>query len=161
MPFTYFTNSYYGSRETAEVVTLYLRRVGIDVKAAAVDSSQTLGFNRENGRNPKAVMVTLATAVFASYADPVEAMRFSYGTRPSNSWYPSREFDVLIDKAIRANTPEARAEALRNCTRKIHEDIPIIPLWNNVVVYMMRPGIGFAPIQRDVPLMRLKDITQA
>ena len=161
MPFTYFTNSYYGSRETTEVVALYLRKVGIDVQASAVDSSQTIGFNRTYARDPKAVMVTLATAVFASYSDPVEAMRFSYGTKPPNSWYRSKEFDVLIDRAIRARTPEERNAALQACTRKIHEDLPIIPLWNNVVVYMMRDGVRFAPTQHDVPLMRLKDIALA
>jgi peptide/nickel transport system substrate-binding protein len=161
MPFTYFTNSYYGSRETTEVVTLYLRRIGIDVRPTAVDSSQALTFNRTNARDPHAVMVTLATAVFASYSDPVEAMRFSYGTKPPNSWYRSKEFDVLIDRAIRARTDAERADALRACARKMHEDLPIIPLWNNVVVYMMQNGVRFAPTPHDVPLMRLKDITLA
>ena len=102
-------------------------------------------------------MVTLATAVFASYSDPVEAMRFSYGTRPPNSWYRSEEFDALIERAILARTPEERSAALKACMRKFREDIPIVPLWNNVVVYMTGPGVRFTPTQRDVPLMRIKD----
>ena len=85
-------------------------------------------------------------------------MRFSYGTRPPNSWYRSPEFQRLIDAAVRANDDESRAAALRACARKIHEDLQIIPLWNSVVVYMMRQGVRFRPTQRDVPLMRVKDM---
>jgi ABC-type oligopeptide transport system substrate-binding subunit len=102
-------------------------------------------------------MVTLATAVFASYSDPVEAMRFSYGTRPPNSWYRSEEFDKLIKNAVLAQTREERVKALQACMWQFRKDVPIVPLWNNVVVYMTRPGVRFTPTQRDVPLMRIKD----
>jgi peptide/nickel transport system substrate-binding protein len=160
MPLYYFTNNYYGSRETAELVTLYLRKIGIDVDARALDSAHALSFNREHSRDPNAVIVTLATAVFANYSDPVEAMRFSYGTRPPNSYYRSTAFDKLIERAVLARTPEERAVALRACQWQMRKDVPLIPLWNNVVVYMSQPGVRFTPTQRDVPLMRLKDITR-
>ncbi len=161
MPMVYFTNNYYGSRETAEIVTLYLRKVGIEVDAQAMDSAHASAFNREVGADPKAVITSLATAVFASYSDPVEAMRFSYGNRQPNSWYRSPEIQRLIDNAIVARTPETRAAALRAVMRQFREDVPIVPLWNNVVVYMSRPGVQFTPTQRDVPLMRIKDVRLA
>jgi peptide/nickel transport system substrate-binding protein len=161
MPLIYFANNYYGGRETAEAVTFFLRRVGITVEASGMDSAHALSFNREYARDPDAVMVALGTGVFANYSDPVEAMRFSYGSRPPNSWYHDPEFDRLIDAAVRANDDAAREAALRACARKIHEDLQIIPLWNSVVVYMMREGIRFQPTQRDVPLMRVKDMSVA
>jgi peptide/nickel transport system substrate-binding protein len=158
MPLVYFANNYYGGRETAEAVTFFLRHVGITVEASALDSAHAIAFNRQYARDRNAVMVALGTGVYANYSDPVEAMRFSYGTRPPNSWYRSPEFQRLIDAAVRANDDESRAAALRACARKIHEDLQIIPLWNSVVVYMMRQGVRFRPTQRDVPLMRVKDM---
>jgi len=158
MPLIYFANNYYGSRETAEAVIFFLRRIGIEVEARGMDSAHSLSFNREYARDPNAEIVALGTGVFANYMDPVEAMRFSYGTRQPNSWYRNPDFDTLIDAALRANDDESRAAALRACTRKIHEDLQIIPLWNSVVVYMMRPGVEFHPTQRDIPLMRVKDM---
>ncbi|WP_162806304.1 ABC transporter substrate-binding protein [Sphingosinicella terrae] len=161
MPLIYFVGNYQGGRETAEVVTLFLRRIGIDVEPEGVDSAGTPAFNREHARNPHSMMVNIATAVFANYSDSVESMRFSYGSRPPNSWYRSPVFDRLVDRAIRAPTEAERAEAVRACVRQIHEDVAIIPLWNNVVVYMMREGVHFRPTNRDVPLLRLRDVTRA
>jgi peptide/nickel transport system substrate-binding protein len=126
MPLVYFTNNYYGSRETAELVTLFLRRVGIQVDTRAVDSAHALSFNRENARDPNAVLVTLGTAVFANYSDPVEAMRFSYGTRPPNSYYRSKEFDKLIERAVLAHTAQERADALKACMRQFRKDVPLM-----------------------------------
>ena len=158
MPLVYFANNYYGGRETAEAVTFFLRHVGITVNASALDSSHAIAFNRQYARDPNAVMVALGSGILANYSDPVEAMRFSYGTRPANSWYRNRDFDRLIEAAVMANDDASRAAALRACARKIHEDLQIIPLWNSVVVYMTRPGVQFRPTQRDVPLMRVKDM---
>jgi len=158
MPLVYFANNYYGGRETAEAVTFFLRHVGITVNTSALDSSHAISFNRQYARDPNAVMVALGSGILANYSDPVEAMRFSYGTRPNNSWYRKPEFDRLIDAAVMATDDASRAAALRACARMIHEDLQIIPLWNSVVVYMMRPGVRFQPTQRDVPLMRVKDM---
>lgn len=161
IPLTYFSGAYYGLRETTEVVTLYLRKIGISTSITNIDAAKTVEFVRKSARDPKARIVTVSASLFASSGDPVDAMRFGYDSRTPQSWFHNAELDALIARASVAGTREARSAALIECARLIHRELPIVPLWNNVLVYMMRPGVSFTPTQRDVPLMLLKDIKVA
>lgn len=158
LPLTYFSGAYYGLRETTEVVTLYLREVGITTSITNIDAAKTVDFVRRTARDPAARVVTVSASLYASSSDPVDAMRFGYHSSTPQSWYHNPELDSYIAEASEANTTAGRQAALLRCARLIHRELPIIPLWNNVVVYMMRPGVTFTPTERDIPLMLLKDV---
>lgn len=158
MPLVYWTNTYYGIRETTEAVALYLKAVGIECEVAGIDTSQGLAMNRSVARDPQARLVTIAPALLASFADPIEAMRMGYSSGSAYSWYRNERFDALVRKAMQSPDAAVQDAALRQCARMLHEDLPIVPLWNNVVVYTMRPGLRYQPIARDIPSMALKNV---
>jgi peptide/nickel transport system substrate-binding protein len=161
IPLTYFSGAYYGLRDTTEVVTLYLRKIGIPTVISNIDAAKTVDFVRRTARDPTARVVTVSASLFASSGDPVDAMRFGYDSKTPQSWYHNAELDSYIAEASVASTAAARQAALLRCSHLIHRELPIVPLWNYVVVYMMRPGVSFTPTQRDVPLMMLKDVRLA
>lgn len=158
MPLIYWANAYYGMRETTEAVVLYLRTVGIDCDVSGIDAAQGLKMNREAAKDPNARLVTIAPALLASYAEPTEALRQGYSSGSAFSWYHNEEFDALLEQASTAADPTIYDAALRACARKLHEDMPIVPIWNNVAVYMMRPGVQYTPTARDIPGMNVRNI---
>jgi peptide/nickel transport system substrate-binding protein len=158
MPLTYWENSYYGIRETTEAVVLYLKSVGIQCDVAGIDTTQGLAMNRSLAKDPHARAVTIAPALLASYADPIEAMRQGYSSASPYSWYHDPQFDALFTEALKSTDVHVQDVALRKCAHKLHDDLPIIPLWNNVIVYTMRPGVSYVPTARDIPSMLLKDL---
>lgn len=158
MPLVYWANAYYGIRETAEAVVLYLKSVGIQCEVSGIDTTQGLAMNRSLAKDPHARAVTIAPALLASYSDPIEAMRQGYSSSSAWSWYHDAEFDAWVASAASSADVDVQNDALRKCARKLHDDLPIIPLWNNVVVYTMRPGLAYTPTARDVPSMPLKHL---
>lgn len=158
MPLIYWANAYYGMRETAEAVVLYLRAVGIDCEVSGIDAAQGLKMNREAAADPRARLVTIAPSLLASYGEPGEAMRQGYSSGSPYSWYHDKGFDALVRAAATAADPADYGAALRGCSRKLHADLPIVPVWNNVAVYMMRPGIAYAPTSRDIPGMSIRNV---
>lgn len=158
MPLVYWANSYYGMRETTEAVVLYLRAVGINCEVSGIDAAQGLKMNRDVAKDPNARLVTIAPALMASYGEPTEAMRQGYSSSSPYSWYHDKQFDALVKAASTAADPAEYDAALRACARKIHQDMPILPIWNNVAVYMMRPGVRYAPTSRDIPGMNVRNI---
>ena len=99
-----------------------------------------------------------APSLMASYGEPTEAMRQGYTSSSPYSWYNDKEFDALVKSAATAVSQADYDAALRACAHKIHQDMPILPIWNNVATYMMRPGISYAPTARDIPGMNIRDI---
>jgi peptide/nickel transport system substrate-binding protein len=158
MPLTYWANSYYGIRETTEAVVLYLKAVGIDCDVTGIDTTQGLAMNRSLAKDPNGRAVTIAPALLASYADPIEAMRQGYHSSSAYSWYHDAEFDANVNAALRATDRAVQDAALRKCAHKLHDDLPIIPLWNNVVVYSMRRGLSYVATARDIPSMLVKNL---
>jgi ABC-type oligopeptide transport system substrate-binding subunit len=100
----------------------------------------------------------LATTVLASTSDSAESLRFAYSTQSPLSWYHNKDFDALVAAAGSSADEQVQSDYVRRAVRMLHEDLPIIPLWNNVLVYMMRPGVRFTPTRREYPLMQLKDV---
>lgn len=158
MPLVYWTNAYYGLRETTEAVVLYLRAVGIECQVSGIDAAQGLEMNREAARDRNARLVTIAPSLLASYSEPNEAMRQGYTSGSPYSWYHDAAFDALVQRAARTRDATAYDATLRACARKLHDDLPIVPVWNNVAVYMMRPGISYAPTARDIPGMNVRSV---
>ncbi|NML08167.1 ABC transporter substrate-binding protein [Sphingomonas sp. G-3-2-10] len=158
MPLVYWTNAYYGMRETTEAVVLYLRAVGIDCQVSGIDAAQGLEMNREAAKDPNARLVTIAPSLLASYGEPSEAMRQGYTSGSPYSWFNDKDFDALVKRAATSADPAEYDAALRACARKIHDEMPIIPVWNNVALYMMRPGVRFTPTARDIPGMSVRNV---
>lgn len=158
LPLVYWSQSYYGIRETTEAVVLYLKAVGIQCQVGAIDSTQGLTMARSNAKDTGARIATIAPALYASYADPTEAMRQGYSNLSPYSWYDDPTFNAALKGAMDSVDQAEREAYLRACARRLHEDLPIIPIWNNVVVYMMRAGVSYTPSARDIPLLQLRNI---
>lgn len=161
MPMIYWANAYYGMRETTEAVALYLKAVGIVCEVGAIDQTQGLDLIRSMAKDTTARMTTIAPAIYANYSDPVEAMRQGYSGLSPYSWYSDEQFDAAVNGALAAYDDATQDRYLKIAARRLHEDLPLIPLWNNVVVYMMRPGIAFTPPNRDIPSIDLYRIRPA
>lgn len=155
MPMTYWANSYYGMRETTEAVALYLKAIGITCQVGAIDQTQGLSLIRGLAEDKTARMTTIAPALYANYSDPLEALRQGYSGQSPYSWFDDAAFDAAIDGALASYDDEVQDMYLQRAANRLHEELPIIPIWNNVVVYMMRPGVGFTPPNRDIPSIDL------
>jgi len=158
LPVTYWTNSYYGIRETTEAVALYLKAIGVSCEISAIEATQGLEFVRSISKNPNVRMSMVSPAIFASYGDPVEAMRQAYSGLTPYSWYNDDTFDDAVRGALAAKDDADQAHYLKLAARRLHEDVPTIPLWNNVAVYMMRRGVEYRPMGRDIPSLSLENI---
>lgn len=158
MPLVYWTGAYYGLRETTEAVILYLRRIGIECEVSGVDTTRGLEMNRAAAKDRNARLVSIAPALYASTPDPAQAMRQGYASASPYSWYNNPEFDSAVRTAEVTRDDKERADALRSCSAMLRQDMPIIPIWNNVVLYMMRSGVGYTPTGRDIPGMQIKNI---
>jgi peptide/nickel transport system substrate-binding protein len=161
LPLLYWSQSYYGIRETTEAVVLYLKAIGIQCEVSAIDSTQGLTMARSAAKDPNVRLATIAPALYASYSDPAEAMRQGYSDLSPYSWYDDPIFNAALRNALNSADQSERERYLRACSKRLYEDLPIIPIWNNVVVYMMRPGVSYEPSARDVPLLQLRNIRVA
>jgi peptide/nickel transport system substrate-binding protein len=85
-------------------------------------------------------------------------MRQGYHSSSAYSWYHDAEFDANVNTALRSTDRAVQDAAMRNCAHMLHDELPIIPLWNNVVVYSMRRGLSYVPTARDIPSMLVKNL---
>jgi peptide/nickel transport system substrate-binding protein len=149
-----------GMRETTEAVALYLKAVGIDSEVQGIQVPQMVAIMRHNAKSPeKATQVSVGPTPFANYYDPTVALSFVFASSSPFSTYRNADFDRLVAQALQAFDAAKRGDLVRRATRLLHNDYVMIPIWNNVAVYVMKKNVDFSVPPHTLIRMEVKDVT--
>lgn len=104
--------------------------LGIDISVRELDHTQWL-----DGINSHVDLGLQMRRYFPDYADPANYPYLFYaganatvnGTNTSN--YRNAEVDALLDEALQQSEPAQRADALEAVTRKVNDDLAIVPIF--------------------------------
>ncbi|WFE76625.1 ABC transporter substrate-binding protein [Roseinatronobacter sp. S2] len=160
MPLIWWRGENAGIRETAEVVSIYLRQVGIRTNVSSLDVPDFVAKIRAaKGEGSSEAWVGITPTPLAEYFDPTIALAFTFWSQSPFAQWQNDEFDALVAQAVQTVDPETRAPLVIEATRILYADVPQIPLWNNVSVYAMKPGISYAPAPRHLVRSTIADVT--
>ena len=160
MPLYYPTASFYGYRETAEAVALYLQAIGVRCQ---VQGEETVRLQARTARiksDPHALFVGLSNEPMAnSGLPPLEMLTISFLSTTGMVLNKSPALDAQINSGLGELDSRRRAARVAAAIRLIHDDIQTIPIWDTAVVFAMKPRVHYRPIEHRMPHLALRDVT--
>jgi peptide/nickel transport system substrate-binding protein len=146
-------------REVTEAVASYFEAIGIRTKLMGEEFAASLARVRTS-KGPDAEYVSIQNAGRAGSPDPSYYLNLFYGKEGGFSVYYNPEFEKVAAEAKATINDTKRAEVIKKAVRILLEDVPSIPIFNNVAVYAMKKNIDFKPTQKyNMDLVLVKDIT--
>ncbi len=162
MPLYYWAGTFYGIRETAEAVSLYLKNVGIDATPEALDPTEVMAMLRRSATDTHQVYAgVMAVPLTNTGMDPTESVGLMYLSSGPISNYKNPELDATIIKMLHEPDNEKRAALVRQVQHIVHDDVANIPLWDSVSEYAMKMKYDFAPIQHRNAVLMLSQVSLA
>jgi peptide/nickel transport system substrate-binding protein len=157
----YWPQTYYGMRETAEAVALYLKAVGITVNVTQLETIQNQEMLGKQSKDPAFVYIQLRAMPFSNANDSAGQLYFTLSERATTATYKSSDpqFEKLTEEAITVLDPVKRGEIVRQATRLLYNDVGIIGLWHAKTQYAMKSNVSFTPIPHQYPMMHVQDIS--
>jgi peptide/nickel transport system substrate-binding protein len=159
MPLYYWAGNFYGIRETAEAVALYLKNVGITATPEGLDPLKVLAMLRRSSTDTHqvyaGVMAVPLTNTGMDSTETVGQMFFSHGPLSN---YKNPEVDALIIKMQHETDDTKRAALVRQIMRIVHDDAVTIPIWDSVSEYAMSAKFSYTPIQHRTAVLNLANI---
>lgn len=160
MPLIWWRGENSGLKETAEAVSIYLQQVGINADVSSLDVPDFVGKIRAaKGEGSEEAWVGITPTPLAEYFDPTIALAFTFWSASPFAQWKNDEFDALVAKAVQTVDPQERAPLVVEATRILHDQAPQIPLWNNVSVYAMKPGVSYSPAPRHLVRSTIADVS--
>lgn len=114
---------------------------------------QDVGLNIKVEVIPKALLLEKTSKSQASFfrgswiadypdAENYLAMFYSKNPAPPNyTRYKNEAFDVLYEKALEETSDSVRVKLYSEMDRVMMEDAPVVPLWYDMVIHLVQPGI--------------------
>lgn len=162
MPLYYWAGTFYGIRETAEAVALYLKNVGINATPEALDPTKVMAMLRRSATDTHQVYAgVMAVPLTNTGMDPTESVGLMYLSSGPVSNYKNPELDATIVKMLHEPDNAKRAALVRQVQHIVHDDVANIPLWDSVSEYAMKAKYDFAPIQHRNAVLMLDEVTLA
>jgi len=161
MPLYYMVGRIANQKETVEVVSLYLKAVGINVKVQGLETVKVIKLVKGEW-HPKAdvEVVVLFALPTAHWADPTQALIIAFSSKSWGSLYFRPDLDVLINEARTTLDDEKRGSLIRKAFQIIHDDVGSIVIWANMTVFVTQKNIAFKPTRKQpYPLVHVKNIT--
>ncbi len=160
MPLIWWRGENSGLKETAEAVSIYLQQVGINTDVSSLDVPDFVGRIRAAKREGTTEdWVGITPTPLAEYFDPTIALAFTFWSASPFAQWKNDEFDALVAQAVQTVDPQERAPLVVDATRILHDEAPQIPLWNNVSVYAMKPGVSYSPVPRHLVRAAIADVS--
>lgn len=129
--------------DLAAFIATELGEAGIPVQVETVQKSLLLEMTA-NGRAP-----FFRGSWIADYPDAENYLSVFYGKNPAPPNYTrfrNARYDALFEKAVGENNDSLRYELYREMDRIIVEEAPVVPLWYDMVLHLVQPGVkGFQP----------------
>lgn len=157
----YISGATTGQKETAEAVALYLNNVGIDARSVPIEGPQFIHWVQQASRNPEMDYVALFIGGIAGRPEPSTGLATHFATFTPFAWYGNPEVNQLALKMVGTPDREARAAAIRDLGRAIHQDYRYIPLWTNSHLYGMKSCVDFTPTLGEYDIIMLRDVSIA
>lgn len=115
-----------------------LKQVGINVQVEAVQKSLLL----EQTSKSKALFCR--GSWIADYPDAENYLSVFYSKNPAPpnyTRYKNNRFDALYESALAETNDSLRYEIYRNMDRLIIKDAPVVPLWYDMILQLVKPRI--------------------
>ncbi|HEX2534859.1 MAG TPA: ABC transporter substrate-binding protein [Chitinophagaceae bacterium] len=127
----------------ADFIARQLEEIGIPVQVEVVQKALLL----ELTSSSRALF--FRGSWIADYPDAENYLSVFYSKNPAPpnyTRYHNSRFDALFEAALRETNDSVRYRLYRQADRLMMEDAPVVPLWYDVVVRLVQPGVtGFQP----------------
>jgi ABC-type transport system substrate-binding protein len=124
--------------DIASYIARQLEEIGLRVEVEVIQKSLLL----ELTSNSRALF--FRGSWIADYPDAENYLSVFYSKNPAPPNYTrfnSREFDALFEQAIAETNDSLRYELYRRADQVMISEAPVVPLWYDVVVRLVQPGI--------------------
>jgi peptide/nickel transport system substrate-binding protein len=160
MPLYYWAGTFYGIRETAEAVALYLKNVGITAQPEGLDPTKVMAMLRRSATDTSQVYAgVMAMPITNTGMDPTESVGLMYLSSGAVSNYKNPELDAVIHQMLGEFDNAKRAALVRQAIRIVHDEAVDIPIWDSISMYALKPSFDFTPIQHRNAVLLLADVT--
>jgi ABC-type transport system substrate-binding protein len=125
--------------EIASYVARQLEEIGFRIQVDVVQKSLLLDLTS----NSKTVF--FRGSWIADYPDAENYLSVFYSKNPAPpnyTRYKNPRFDAVFEKALRETNDSIRYALYREADQIMIEDAPVVPLWYDVVVHLVQPGIS-------------------
>ncbi|MES2880941.1 MAG: ABC transporter substrate-binding protein, partial [Bacteroidota bacterium] len=129
--------------EIANYIARQLEEIGLKVEVDVVQKSLLL----EMTSNSRALF--FRGSWIADYPDAENYLSVFYSKNPAPpnyTRYNNPAFDALFEKALAETNDSLRYEYYRQADQLMMDDAPVVPLWYDVAVHLVQPGVkNFQP----------------
>jgi peptide/nickel transport system substrate-binding protein len=156
----FWPQTYYGMRETAQAVALYLKAVGITVNVTQLETIQNQEMLGKSSKDPTFVYNQLRAMPFSNYDDPATALYFTLSNHGTTTTYKPTDpkFEELVDRAVTIFDAGKRAAVIIEADKMLYNDVGIVGIWHAATQFAMKPDVSFTPVAHQLPMMYLKDV---
>jgi peptide/nickel transport system substrate-binding protein len=159
MPLYYNGTMFYGFRQAAEAVSLYLKAIGIDCDMRNIEGVQGLHLARRAQQDHSIEMVTVGALPIANTGlTPLDMLTISFRSSAPSVVSHFPEVDEGIERALSEPDTAKRAAIISGVVKFLHDQVATITLWDSVSVYAMKKGIVYTPIAHRMPFMLLRNV---
>jgi len=160
MPLYYAGASFYGFRQAAEAVSLYLNAVGIECELHNQEGVQGLQLARRAQTDHSIELVTVGALPIANTGlTPLDMLTIAFRSSAPSVVYNFPEVDAGIEQALGETDPVKRGAIIKGIMQFLHNQVATVTLWDSVSVYAMKKGVNYAPIAHRMPFMLLRNVT--
>lgn len=129
--------------ELASFISKELEAIGIAVKVEVIQKGLLLE------QTAKSQAPFFRASWIADYPDAENYLSVFYGKNPAPpnyTRYRNPKYDELYEKALAITDDSAKYAIYRQMDRMVIEDAPVVPLWYDQVIHLVRPGVvNFSP----------------
>jgi ABC-type transport system substrate-binding protein len=129
--------------EIASYIARQLEEIGIRVQVDVVQKSLLLELT-SNSRTP-----FFRGSWIADYPDAENYLSVFYSKNPAPpnyTRYKNPRFDAVFEQALAETNDSVRYSLYREADQIVMNDAPVVPLWYDMVIWLIRPGVsGFRP----------------
>ena len=162
MPLYYWAGTFYGIRETAEAVALYLKNVGITARPEGLDPTKVMALLRRSAVDPHQVYAgVMAMPITNTGMDTTESVGLMYLSTGAVSNYRNPALDAVIHQMLGTFDDDRRAALVRRAIGIVHDEAVNIPIWDSVSEYAMSAKFAYAPLQHRNAVLTLAEVSPA
>jgi ABC-type transport system substrate-binding protein len=135
-PVTLYTIAIYANM--ADYIARQLEEVGLKLKVEVIQKSLLL----EMASNSRAPM--FRASWIADYPDAENYLSVFYSKNPAPpnyTRYKNPQFDAIFEQAIQETNDSVRYRLYQQADQLVMNDAPVVPLWYDVVVRLVQPGV--------------------
>jgi peptide/nickel transport system substrate-binding protein len=146
------------SAEICEAIASYFEAVGIKTKLVGVEIAKLYELERA-GKKPDSDYISYFSRGLSGSPDPAYYLNLYFTRDGAFSTYYNPEIEKLAAEAVAEANDAKRAELIKKAVRILREDVPCIPIFNNVSVFAMKKNVDFTPTQKHgMDLVLVKDM---